>query len=48
MASMVWAEIPGFSAIWLRKSPGASCKRRNVISEMPNSRGMVCSTRRST
>jgi hypothetical protein len=46
MASMVAGEMAGFSAIWFRKSPGASCSRMKVSAEIPNSSGIICTKRR--
>ena len=48
MASIVADEMAGFSAIWFRKSPGASCSSRNVSAEIPRSSGMICRNRRMT
>src|SRR2546426_10699792 len=47
IASMVSREICGFSTMVLRKSPGASCRSRNVSAEIPSRRGIVCSRRRT-
>src|SRR6266849_1083931 len=47
IASSVSTEIAGFSAMVLRKSPGASWSSRNVSADMPSRSGKTCSRRRS-
>src|SRR5205809_576174 len=46
IASSVSTEIAGFSAMVLRKSPGASWSSRKVSAEIPSSSGNTCSSRR--
>jgi len=45
---MVSAEIAGFSAMVLRKSPGARYSSRKVSAEIPSSSGTIWSRRRRT